>query len=51
MKNNMLSTIAQIVFFGIWGINYFHPLNWAGVVMAIAALVIALVLLVGALKK
>ena len=47
----MLSTIAQIAFFGIWGINYFYPFKWAGIVMAIAALVIAIVLLVGVAKK
>lgn len=48
--NIMISTIAQIVFFGVYAINYFAPFGWAGFLMAIAAAVIALVLIVNSLK-
>lgn len=46
----MISTIAQIVFFGVFGISHFLPFTGSGLIMAIAALVIALVLIVQSAK-
>jgi hypothetical protein len=40
-------TIATIIFFLIYGINYFSPFRNAGVVLAVSALIIAIALLIG----
>ncbi len=47
----MISTIAQIAFFGVWAINYFWPFKGAGVIMAVSAAIIAIVLIIGSSKK
>ncbi len=46
-----LSTLAQIVFFGTWAINYWWPFKLAGVILAVAAAVIAILLLLPTIKK
>lgn len=46
-----LSTLAQIVFFGIFAVNVFHPFKVAGVIIGIAAAVIAILLLIPSVKN
>lgn len=42
-----ISTIATIVFFAVYGLTYFFPVQYGPVVLAIDALVIAIALVVG----
>lgn len=47
----MIQTIATLFFFGVYAINYFEPFAWAGIVMAIAAAVIAVMIAISLLKQ
>lgn len=45
-----LMTWAQILFFGLYGLSHFFGISWASLVIAVAALVIGFVLLIGELR-
>lgn len=42
-----VQTIATIIFFAVYGINFFWGFPSAGVILAVSALVIAIAILVG----
>ena len=45
-----VSGIATMIFFGVYGINYFAPFAAAGIVLAVSALVIAVALLIAFIR-
>ncbi len=41
-----LLTIAEVVFFLVFGISHFYPFKYSGVITAIAAIVVGILLIV-----
>jgi len=42
-----LMVIAEIVFFGVYGISHFYPFKHSNKIGAVAAIVIAVILIIG----
>lgn len=42
-----IQTISTVIFFAVYGINHFWGFPYAGVILAVSALVIAVAILVG----